>query len=81
MHYLYILYSREIDRFYIGSCQDLEQRLRRHNSHHRGYTGKVEDWRIIYTEEFPNRIKAGQREREIKSWKSRRLIEKLVQKT
>ncbi|MFN9116147.1 MAG: GIY-YIG nuclease family protein, partial [Bacteroidota bacterium] len=36
-YYTYILYSVQRDRYYIGSTGDhLEERLRRHNTNHKG---------------------------------------------
>ncbi|WP_315975885.1 GIY-YIG nuclease family protein, partial [Parapedobacter soli] len=78
MYYFYIIYSDFLDRYYVGSCRDTEERLRRHNSNHRGFTGKADDWRLVYRESFPSKAGATSREREVKGWKSRKLIEVLV---
>ena len=77
--YLYILYSATKNRYYIGHTgDDLPERLRRHNSHHKGFTGQIGDWTIVYTEVYKTKELAYKREREIKAWKSRTRIEKLV---
>src|SRR5258705_6135232 len=69
----YILYSRTLDRYYIGSTADvLEQRIRRHNSNHAGFTGRTSDWRLVYKEEFPDKVSALRREKEIKAWDRQR---------
>ncbi len=52
MYYFYILYSEQLDKYYIGHTAELEERSRRHNSNHKGWTGKVNDWEIDYSEEF-----------------------------
>jgi putative endonuclease len=75
---VYIIYSRQIDSYYIGSTSDMDGRLRRHNSNHKGFTGKSNDWKIIYTECYSEKKLALNRERELKSWKSRTRIEKLL---
>ena len=76
---VYILYSSKRDRYYIGhSGDDLQERLRKHNSNHKGFSGKVGDWTIVYTETYPTKTIAYQREREIKAWKSRKKIELLI---
>ncbi len=44
MYQCYILYSKTLDRYYIGHCEaPLEERLRRHLSNHKGVivTGAV----------------------------------------
>jgi len=56
----------------------MQERLRRHNSNHKGFTGKVGDWVIVYSEGFAEKPLAMKREREIKGWKSRERIEKLI---
>ena len=82
MSYTYILFSRTLDRFYIGSTRDeVSQRLHKHLSEHDGFTSKAKDWEVVYTEEFIDYRAALARERTIKSWKSRRLIERLITKT
>ena len=44
----YILYSRSADRYYIGHTSELiEERVRKHNSNHKGFTGKLHDWTIF----------------------------------
>jgi len=81
MCHFYILYSPSLDRYYIGhTCDLLTKRLRRHNSNHKGFTGKANDWEITYTESFPSKEFANAREREVKKWKSRKRIESLIQK-
>ena len=78
MFYFYILYSKILDRFYIGHCQDLQQRLERHLSNHKGFTGKVDDWKIVYFEEFNLKTDAYARERQVKKWKSKKAIIELI---
>jgi putative endonuclease len=63
----YILYSKSMDCYYIGHTANLEGRLRRHNSEHKGYTGKASDWSIVYSEAFSTKEQAHQREMQIKS--------------
>ena len=76
---VYILYSKLKDRYYIGhSGDDLTQRLRKHNSNHKGFTGGVGDWIIVFTENYISKSDAYKRELEIKSWKSRKRVEKLI---
>ncbi len=78
IYYFYILYSQKIDKYYIGHTANLEGRLRRHLSNHKGFTGKTPDWKIVYTENFKTKKEAYLRERQIKSWKNRKLIEKII---
>ena len=76
---LYILFSKSLDKYYVGSTSlELNQRLRRHLSDHKGFTAKAKDWVIVYSETFEDVSEARKRELQIKKWKSRTLIEKLI---
>ncbi len=58
MCFCYILYSKSFNKYYIGAtCENLEERLRKHNSNHSGFTGKTCDWVIVYAETFENKNK------------------------
>ena len=73
--FFYVLYSQTRDRYYIGHTgDDLQERLRRHNSNHRGFTGKTGDWQIVYTEIFPTKETAFRRERETKAGKAEKKL-------
>ena len=75
----YILYSSFLDKYYIGYTGDvLAERLRKHNSNHKGFTGGKGDWRIVYNEPFQTKEEAIKREKQVKGWKSRKLIHKLI---
>jgi putative endonuclease len=77
--HFYILHSESSDNFYTGHTRDdLAERLRKHNSNHKGYTGRVNDWQLIYKEEFNIKEAAYAREREVKCWKSKSRIKKLI---
>ena len=80
MCYFYILYSNMLDKYYIGhTCDVLQERIRKHNSNHKGFTGGVGDWQLKYLEEFSEKSSAYKREREVKKWKSRTRVAHLVQ--
>jgi len=73
---VYIIYSKSIQRFYIGyTSERIEDRLRRHNSNHTGYTGKASDWTIVYTEEVLDKKEALQLETKIKGRGAQRYLE------
>ena len=75
----YILYSKTLDRYYVGHTEDApEERLRRHLSRHDGFTGKAKDWAVVHTEGYPSKKEAYARERQVKAWKSRTKIERLI---
>ena len=81
MFYVYVLYSKLIDKYYVGhTSMELTERLRRHLSSHKGYTGKAKDWEVVYFEYYDDKTKAILREQEIKNWKSRTKIVELISK-
>jgi putative endonuclease len=80
MFKVYILFSQKINRYYIGfTGDDLAVRIRKHSSNHKGYTGKTNDWQLVYFEEYDFKHNAIKREKELKSWKSSSRIEKLIE--
>jgi putative endonuclease len=74
----YILYSKTLDKYYIGFTACLDLRLLKHNTNHKGFTGRSADWILVYKEEFLEKNLAQRREREIKNWKSKKMILKLI---
>ena len=76
--YLYILQSEKTSRYYVGSTHDLDDRLMRHNGGRSKATKSGVPWRLAYTEKFASKTEAYRRELEIKSWKTRILIEELI---
>jgi putative endonuclease len=79
MFYAYILYSTIRDKYYIGSTINLTERLKKHNTNHAGFTGHTGDWCIVWSETFGNLKDARLKENRIKKWKSRIMIEKLIE--
>ena len=79
-YYFYILHSTSTDKFYIGHTNNLEGRLRRHNSNHKGYTAKAKDWIIVHYESFDNKSDAYKRERQVKDWRNKDKIIELIEK-
>ncbi len=79
MCYFYILHSPSKGKYYIGAtCDTLDSRLAKHNMKHIGYTGQTNDWKIAYFEKFDSKELAYKREQEVKKWKSRKRIIKLI---
>ena len=80
MHYLYIIYSKTTNRFYIGETHDAEERLEKHNHHQykNSYTKIASDWELVLKFECTNREETLFLEQFIKKMKSKKFIEKLV---
>jgi len=79
MNYFYILYSKALNQYYIGhTSESLQERLHKHLSNHLGFTAKSKDWLVVYYEEYETKSLAYRRELEVKKWKSRTRVEKLI---
>jgi len=76
--HFYILLSETTNRYYVGHTQDVEQRLAYHNANYSKSLRNRGPWRLVYEEEYKTRAQAMRRERQIKSWKDRDMIERLV---
>jgi putative endonuclease len=76
--YVYILQSHKDGSYYVGSTQDLEERIQRHNQGRSLYTKGKRPWKLLYSEEFPDRSSAIKREGYLKRQKSKELMESLV---
>jgi len=80
MCYVYILFSQSLAKYYIGhTCEALSERIRKHLSSHIGFTSKAKDWKLVYSEEYVTKSLAYRRELEIKSWKSKIKIKRLIE--
>jgi len=73
----YILKSLSNGKYYIGSCDDINERIKKHNSGNVKSTKNFIPWKIVHKEFFGARGSATKRERQLKSWKSRKALEKL----
>ena len=78
MYYVYILYSKDFNRYYVGHCEDIDIRLKRHNNRGVPSTKPFVPWALVYNEVFATRAEAANREKEIKNKKSRKYIEYLI---
>ena len=76
--YAYILRSTFNGRVYMGHTSNLQKRLFEHNNNRTVSIKNRGPWEIFYFEEFPTKLAASRREREIKSMKSRKWIEDLA---
>jgi putative endonuclease len=80
MAWVYVPYSRKIDKYYLGACTDLDRRLYEHNLGHSKFTSTRVPWKLVFKEEFQDLILAKQRESKIKKMKSRPYLEGLILK-
>jgi putative endonuclease len=67
LFYIYIIRSLRTQRYYVGSTQNVEHRLREHNAGKSSSTRAGVPWKLIHTEIFETRSEALQCEGKIKA--------------
>jgi putative endonuclease len=75
--YVYALKSQNPRRRYIGSCENLNERIRRHNSGHSKATRHGIPWTLLHSESFLTRREATTKERYYKTGRGRAELAKL----
>ena len=63
----YVLWSPSLRQTYVGSTQDVPERLRRHNASHSRSTRRGVPWTLIHADAFATRAEAVARERYYKT--------------
>ena len=78
--FIYILFSKKIDRFYIGQSLNVNSRLVEHLMHSMpvSYTKRADDWIVFFQLECNSRNQAILIENHIKGMKSRKYIRNLA---
>ncbi|HAO81585.1 MAG: Excinuclease ABC C subunit domain protein [Parcubacteria group bacterium GW2011_GWD2_43_10] len=77
-HYVYALLSKTNGSLYIGMTTNVHRRLQQHNIGKTRSTKKFTPYTIIYTEEWPDRISAREREKYLKSGIGREFIKTII---
>ena len=80
--WVYILKSTLINRYYCGSSNDIERRLKQHNDINYTSTKTTKrfpgPWEIIWSEQHATRSRAMEREKQIKKRGIKRFLEKMI---
>lgn len=66
-YYTYVLYSKILDKFYIGYSQNLRKRLVGHKRGNVTTTSKMPDWKLTYYEVCSSKQDAIIREKQLKT--------------
>jgi len=74
----YIIYSEKWNQYYVGSTQNIGNRLEQHNLGKNVSTRGGSPWVVKHTEELESPREAAKREHLIKKKKSRKYIEWLI---
>lgn len=81
MFYIYILLSLMNGDIYVGSCEDLQIRLKRHNEGKVRSTKSTKPWKLMAFEIYPTRGDAFRREMFLKTGQQKERLRKLYATT
>ena len=74
MHYVYLLYSDKIDKYYIGQTNNLKDRVNRHNQNRCRSTKNKGPWILIGYFNLKTRSESVNLERKLKNLKNRKIL-------
>ncbi len=74
-YFVYIIWSEKLSRFYVGSTQNLKNRLDEHNCGEGNFTSKGIPWKLIWTTELEKRADVVELENRIKKRGIKRFLE------
>lgn len=78
MYYVYIIYSKKLEKIYKGSTNDLRKRIKEHNNNKVKSTKNGKPWKLIYYEAFINKSDSLIEEKFLKSGKGKERIKYLL---
>ena len=78
MFYVYVLRSAKTGRRYVGSCEHLDDRVRRHNAGEAKAARHGIPWKLVHTESFLTRREAMKKERYYKTGRGRDELYRLL---
>ncbi|NJN76966.1 MAG: GIY-YIG nuclease family protein [Saprospiraceae bacterium] len=82
MHFVYILHSKKLKRYYIGETYDVELRLNQHNEgfyNKNNYTKKGQPWELIFQLKCNTKEQAQKIEKHIKKMKSKKYLQNFME--
>ena len=78
MFYVYVIYSKKLNKRYIGRTDNLRSRIKRHNSGNSDFTSRGIPWKLIYYEAFIIKKDAIMEESFLKTGKGRERLKFLL---
>ena len=77
-YYTYTIQSLSDGSYYVGSTEDIKNRLGKHNKGRVRSTKSKRPFKLVYCEKFDSRQEAYKRERQIKSYKGGEAFKKIL---
>lgn len=81
MYYVYIIYSKKLNKNYIGYSADLKRRIVEHNNGKTKFSSRGCPWKLMYYEVFKSEKDARKEELFLKTGQGRRRIKLLLENT
>ena len=78
--YAYVLWSKRLQKRYIGSCSNLENRIREHNRGRQRFTKGGIPCELVYQEGCPSYPLARKREIFLKTGQGRKYLDDILRK-
>ena len=79
-YFIYALMSERDSIRYVGSGENPNERLRRHNKGDYKFTKGHRPWKLIHTETYNTRAEAMKREKFLKSGQGRKFLDSILKK-
>ena len=81
MHYVYILWSKEDQKFYIGFTKDLERRMKEHEQGQCHTTVRMIAPKLVFYEAYLSEIDALRREEYFKTTKGKKTLRLMLRES
>jgi putative endonuclease len=79
MFYVYLLKSLSNGDLYIGYCEDLKIRFKRHNDGKVKSTKEYTPWQLVYYEAYRDKLDAAKRKKQLKNHAAKEGLKKQVE--
>jgi len=81
MYYVYIIFSKKLDKKYIGITQNIKKRVYEHKTKQSRFTSSTNDWKLVYYQVFISKKDAHTEEKFLKTGQGRERLKYLLANT
>ena len=78
MYFVYVISSETRKYIYVGITNNLDRRIDEHNRVYNKTTRSYRPFKLIFTEEFPTRVAAREREKYLKSGFGKEFLRNMI---
>ena len=76
--FVYVIQNSKDFRLYVGMTRNVEKRIEEHNKGLTPSTQFYRPWKLVYLEEYPDRISARNREKYLKSGSGKEFLKRVI---